>query len=97
MDWLTMLLAMTQLVPQLYCQRIDPSKNMARYYTLYLQQTLFGETSLVRCWGRIGARGQETIDVFADEREPIGLFLRIAHQKRSRGYKTVRSCGNPND
>lgn len=56
MDWLTMLLAMTQLVPQLYCQRIDPSKNMARYYTLYLQQTLFGETSLVRCWGRIGAR-----------------------------------------
>jgi predicted DNA-binding WGR domain protein len=82
---------MSQLSFQLYCQRIDASKNMARYYALSLQPMLFGEASLVRCWGRIGTRGQEKVHVFADEREAIGLFLRIARQKRSRGYKT---CGN---
>ncbi len=94
MEWPPMLTAMTQQSFQLYCQRIDAGKNMARYYALYLQPTLFGEISLVRCRGRIGARGQEKIDFCADEREAIGLFLRIARRKRSKGYKPVRNCGH---
>jgi len=32
---------------QLYCQRVDASKNMARY-ALSIQPALFGETALVR-------------------------------------------------
>ncbi|MGO7014944.1 WGR domain-containing protein, partial [Rhizobium johnstonii] len=38
----------------LYIERIDPSKNMARFYALSIEPNLFGGTSLVRSWGRIG-------------------------------------------
>ncbi|TAX62854.1 WGR domain-containing protein, partial [Rhizobium ruizarguesonis] len=40
---------------RLYIERIDPSKNMARFYALSIEPNLFGETSLVRSWGRIGS------------------------------------------
>lgn len=35
-------------------RRVDVARNMARYYSLLLQPTLFGDMSLVRNWGRIG-------------------------------------------
>nr|WP_246729282.1 WGR domain-containing protein [Rhizobium leguminosarum] len=44
---------------QLYVERTDPAKNMARYYAMEIEQTMFGEACLVRRWGRIGKRGQE--------------------------------------
>ncbi|MGO6922932.1 WGR domain-containing protein, partial [Rhizobium ruizarguesonis] len=44
---------------RLYIERIDPSKNMARFYARSIEPNLFGETSLVRSWGRIGSRGQQ--------------------------------------
>ncbi|MEZ2127883.1 MULTISPECIES: WGR domain-containing protein [unclassified Sinorhizobium] len=79
---------------QLYCQRTDQARNMARYYALSLQPTLFGETAVVRAWGRIGKRGGEKSEVFATEREAVSHFLRLARKKRRRGYKPVGTCGN---
>lgn len=75
----------------LYCQRIDPARNMARYYTLAIQPTLFGEAAVVRRWGRIGSRGGEKSEVFATEREAAVHFLTIARLKRLKGYKPVGS------
>jgi predicted DNA-binding WGR domain protein len=43
---------------QLYVERKDPTKNMARYYAMSIEPTLFGQACLVRRWGRIGVRGQ---------------------------------------
>ncbi|WP_407114748.1 WGR domain-containing protein [Bradyrhizobium sp. LMG 9283] len=37
--------------------RIDNHRNMARFYRLDIQPTLFGECSLAMEWGRIGGRG----------------------------------------
>jgi predicted DNA-binding WGR domain protein len=37
--------------------RIDPARNMARFYALSLAPTLFGEWLLVKEWGRIGQTG----------------------------------------
>jgi len=79
---------------QLYCQRVDASKNMARYYALSIQPTLFGETAVVRAWGRIGSRGSEKSEVFPTEREAASHFLELARKKRRKGYRPVRSCGN---
>lgn len=79
---------------QLYCQRVDANRNMARYYMLSIQTTLFGEAAVVRAWGRIGKRGGEKRDVFANEREAAAHFLELARQKRNRGYRPARSCGN---
>ncbi|QRG10307.1 WGR domain-containing protein (plasmid) [Xanthobacter dioxanivorans] len=39
-------------------RRIDPSRNMARFYMLTVQPSLFGEWCLVREWGRIGSPGR---------------------------------------
>ena len=75
----------------LYCQRVDPTRNMARYYALAIQPTLFGEAAVVRRWGRIGSRGGEKNEVFATEREAAVHFLTIARLKRQKGYKPVRS------
>ncbi|MCA1304938.1 WGR domain-containing protein [Nitratireductor aquimarinus] len=51
--------------PHLCClKRIDPARNMARYYTLSVEPTLFGDAALVRQWGRIGTRGQFKINLF---------------------------------
>lgn len=35
-------------------RRIDRARNMARFYALGVEPTLFGEFALVREWGRIG-------------------------------------------
>ncbi|TAT71426.1 WGR domain-containing protein [Rhizobium ruizarguesonis] len=71
---------------RLYIERIDPSKNMARFYALSIEPNLFGETSLVRSWGRIGSRGQQKIHVFDSETKAVDLLLSLLRRKRSRGY-----------
>ncbi|TRA88366.1 WGR domain-containing protein [Rhizobium rhizogenes] len=80
---------------QLYCQRIDANRNMARYYALAIRPTLFGEIAVVRSWGRIGRAGGEMTEVFGNENDAISRFLELVLQKRKRGYQPARNCGNP--
>ena len=77
----------------LYVERIDTTKNMARYYALSIQPTLFGDASLLRCWGRIGSRGQQKLHLFEDERQAVSLFLDLALKKRRKGYRPRANCG----
>jgi len=46
--------------------RIEPETNTFRYYRLQLLPNLFGGISLIRHWGRIGARGQQSIGVLIE-------------------------------
>ncbi|MCD7107729.1 WGR domain-containing protein [Rhizobium sp. DKSPLA3] len=71
----------------LYIERTQPSKNMARFYALSIEPSLFGQASLVRRWGRIGTTGREKIHLFEDEAAALALFLQVARQKRQRGYR----------
>ncbi|MEZ2223401.1 WGR domain-containing protein [Rhizobium sp. RCC_161_2] len=71
----------------LYVERIEPEKNMARFYVLAVQPTLFGEVSLVRRWGRIGTHGRQKVHIFNEEKQAIGLFLELLRQKQNRGYR----------
>ena len=52
----------------LVLERVDRTKNMARYYVLSVEPTLFTESSLVRRWGRIGSPGRTQIDLHASRR-----------------------------
>ncbi|MEP9369960.1 WGR domain-containing protein [Xanthobacter sp. VNH20] len=72
---------------QLYFERVDPGQNMARYYALSIEATLFGDVCLVRRWGRIGGRGQSKQHSFAKEADAVRLFLDLLRQKRQRGYR----------
>ena len=51
---------------------------MARFYTMALQPTLFGDWALLREWGRIGSAGRLVSCSFASEREAyVGAARRI--------------------
>lgn len=78
----------------LYVERIDARKNMARFYALSIQPTLFGKASLLRCWGRIGCRGQQRVHMFEHEDQAVELFLELLSKKRKKGYRPRATCGN---
>jgi predicted DNA-binding WGR domain protein len=42
----------------MHLRRLDPDRNMARFYTMSVQPNLFGEWSFLREWGRIGSAGR---------------------------------------
>lgn len=69
-----------------FLRKVDPARNMARYYGLLLQPTLFGETLLVRHWGRIGTKGRQKIQSFPDQEQAEAALSKLAWQKTRRGY-----------
>ncbi len=80
---------MTALPRHLYTERRDAARNMARFYALSIEPTLFGDVCLTRRWGRIGTRGQMKAMSFAGEEEALAQFARIQRQKASRGYREL--------
>lgn len=70
----------------IYLTRIDPARNMARFYALSLQRDLFGGVALVTEWGRIGQAGTRRHAVFSDAPAATAALSRQADRKRRRGY-----------
>jgi predicted DNA-binding WGR domain protein len=73
---------------RLYIERHDADRNMARFYALSIEETLFGHACLVRRWGRIGTAGRTVQHSFDNEGEAVGLFLQLLRSKQIRGYRT---------
>lgn len=67
--------------------RIDPSRNMARFYRLSIQPTLFGGSSLVRNWGRIGTEGRLKVELFDTPGQAAAAREHVAGRKLCRGYR----------
>lgn len=76
----------SSVVDPIHLRRIDPARNMRRFYELGIQPTLFGGFSLMRSWGRIGAVGQSMIETFDQEAEATLALTRLMRAKRRRGY-----------
>jgi predicted DNA-binding WGR domain protein len=71
---------------QVILKRIDPTKNVARYYVLSVEATLFARNTLVRRWGRIGSTGRQRLELFGS-RDSAGLALETwLARKRKRRY-----------
>lgn len=75
---------------EIHLRRIDPSQNMARFYVLSVQPNLFGGSSVVREWGRIGRRGQSKIELVENVETAEELKARLARAKLRRGYRPTR-------
>ncbi len=75
---------------KLYIERREPGRNMARFYALSIEETLFGQSCLVRRWGRIGTTGRTVQHSLDDEGQAIELFLELLRAKLLRGYATPR-------
>lgn len=83
---------MTTLEPyRLYIERTDKTRNMARFYAMSIEPTLFGDTALTRRWGRIASTGREMVCHFAREKDAVALFLALLREKRAGGYKPLGS------
>lgn len=72
---------------RLLMQRVDPEKNMHRFYLMTVQRDLFGGASLTREWGRIGSSGQVRVDYHPDEGQAVDALADLATDKTKRGYK----------
>jgi len=70
-------------------RRIDPSRNMARFYSLSVEPTLFGDPALVIEWGRIGTIGRRRLRLCPDLEAAVNAWRRIEKSKRQRGYRDI--------
>jgi predicted DNA-binding WGR domain protein len=83
---------------RLYVERTDPVRNMARFYALSIEETLFGQTCVVRRWGRIGTEGKKVQHSFDTETEAVDLFLKLLRVRKMRGYlprRVLRTAPKP--
>lgn len=67
-------------------RRIDPDRNMARFYRLDIQPDLFGGWSFIREWGRIGRPGQVRSTPHPSPAEALAALQRQRQAKERRGY-----------
>jgi predicted DNA-binding WGR domain protein len=70
-------------------RRVDPARNMSRFYRLDMQPDLFGGVLLVKEWGRIGAQGRMVAELYDSEVLAADALERQADRKRRRGYWDV--------
>ena len=73
----------------IHLTRTDPARNMARFYAMTLQPTLFGEWVLLREWGRIGSAGRLVAGHFDSELEATLAMAEHLNAKLSKGYEAV--------
>ncbi|CAM5289524.1 putative DNA-binding WGR domain protein [Aquamicrobium terrae] len=66
--------------------RIDPARNMARYYSVAIEPTLFGWSSVVRDWGRIGRTARRRLDLYDGKDQALAAAGRLLADKLRRGY-----------
>ncbi len=70
----------------LVLERRDDSRNMARYYVLSIEPTLFGESALIREWGRLGSAGRRLGNPHATPAAAVEALEAWLARKLGRGY-----------
>ena len=73
----------------MHLHRIDPDRNMARFYSMSVQANLFGEWALLREWGRIGSAGRLVSGRFGSGQEAARAMTQHLKAKLSKGYEAV--------
>ena len=69
--------------------KVDPSRNMARFYSLEVEKDLLGRVVLVRRWGRIGTAGKTRLDEHKGEGEALAALQAFHAVKRKKGYRPI--------
>ncbi|MDZ5695967.1 MULTISPECIES: WGR domain-containing protein [Phyllobacteriaceae] len=78
---------MTSADQPLLLKRIDPRRNMARFYLLSIEPTLFGPVALRRNWGRLGTWGRQRLELHEDEAAARNAQARLLARKLKKGYE----------
>jgi predicted DNA-binding WGR domain protein len=72
-------------------QRRDRARNVARFYVLAIEPSLYGDAALVRAWGRIESLGRQRLDLYASAGEVGETLEAWLARKVRRGYAPVVS------
>jgi predicted DNA-binding WGR domain protein len=69
-------------------ERVDSAQNIARYYVVSIEPTLFAKHTLIRRWGRIGCSGRERLQFFGGNDASLAqvTLQTWLTRKRNRGY-----------
>lgn len=86
-------IAIMQTEDVIHLHRIDPARNLARYYRLSSAPSLFGDICVVREWGRIGRPGRIRIDLYEKIEEAAVAQHLLERAKRRRGYRDAYGVG----
>jgi predicted DNA-binding WGR domain protein len=70
-------------------QRRDCTRNVARFYVLAVEPSLYGDAVLVRAWGRIGSLGRQRLDLYASAVDAGEALEDWLARKVRRGYAPV--------
>jgi len=70
-------------------RRLDPARNMARFYLMNVQQNLFGQWWFVREFGRIGSPGRVMQIPYPSLDEAAAAHAKAWKAKLKRGYSTA--------
>ena len=70
--------------------RIDPTKNVARFWLSIVTPTLLGGWSLLREWGRIGSPGRMESRTFEREDEARRAEQRGIRRRELHGYQPTQ-------
>jgi predicted DNA-binding WGR domain protein len=74
---------------QVILERVDPARNVARYYVLSVEQTLFACDALICRRGRIGSAGRPRLQSFRSG-GGAGLTLEAWLERKRRGSHAVK-------
>ena len=74
---------------QVILERVDPLRNVARYYVLPVEQSLFAHDALIRRGSRIGSPGRPRLQ-FLDSGGGAGLALEVWLERKRRVSRAVK-------
>jgi predicted DNA-binding WGR domain protein len=70
-----------------FLTRIDPTRNIDRFYIVDITPTLFGEWALVREWGRRGSPGTMRLSSYQRRNEAETAEQRTIKRRLQHGYR----------
>jgi predicted DNA-binding WGR domain protein len=69
-----------------FLTRIDPTRNINRFYVVQVMPSLFGEWTVLREWGRRGSPGTVRLDSYGRRNEAETAERRTIKRRLQRGY-----------
>ena len=81
---------------RIFMQSLAESSEAPKYYQLILQEDLLGGWTLIRQWGRMGARGSSRTQQFPDRESAQSALAEVRDQQQTKGFSVMfTQGGNP--
>jgi hypothetical protein len=76
----------------IYLTKTDPAHNMARFYTMALQPTLFGEWALLKEWGGSAVPAGSCLAGSPPRRRPLWPWPNISKPSSAEAMRPIEFC-----